>query len=92
MREGGKKVDECRELGGSYLDLANLEARLQALLHGDIDDIDFIARQTEFCVKKKLPNEKCSSLFCVISSYDLRVNWIQCDVCNRWFHLLCEQL
>ena len=47
-------------------------------------------QDSDFSVKKKLPQECCKSVCCVISEYDSNVNWIQCDTCLCWFHVLCE--
>ena len=72
-----------QEIGGDYIDLVNFGERLEG-------DIDIIARQSDFSVKIKLPQECCKSVCCVISEYDCNVNWIQCDTCLCWFHVLCE--
>ena len=53
-------------------------------------EIDFIARQSEFSVKKSNPMRKCKSMSCIISGFDDRISWIQCDSCKLWFHMLCE--
>ena len=52
-KEMEKKEEQCRAVGRSYLDLRNLQERLQALFDDNAAEIDFIARQSEFSVKKK---------------------------------------
>ena len=42
-------------VGRSYLDLRNLQEHLQALFDDNAAEIDFIARQSEFSVKKRNP-------------------------------------
>ena len=89
-KEMEKKEEQCRAVGRSYLDLRNLQERLQALFDDNAAEIDFIARQSEFSVKKKQSNEKCKNMSCIISGFDDRISWIQCDSCKLWFHMLCE--
>ena len=85
-----KKEEECRAVGRAYLDLRNLQERLQDLFDNNAADIDFIARQSEFSVKRKQFNEECKSMSYIISGFDDQISWIQCDLCKLWFHMLCE--
>ena len=71
-------------MGGTYIDLINFGERL----HGT--DLNIIAQQSDYSVKKRTPQESCGSVHCVISEYDSNVDWVKCDTCMRWFHLLCE--
>ena len=90
LRKWRKMRKNVGQLGRSYLDLRNLQERLQVLFDNNAADIDFIATQSEFSVKRKQSNEKCKSMSCVISGFDDRISQIQCDLCKLWFHMLCE--
>ena len=85
-----KREKQCRAVGRSYLDLRNLQERLQALFDDTAAEIDFIARKSEFLVKKTQSNKKCKRMFLHnFGFFDDRISWIECDSCKLWFHILC---
>lgn len=86
-----KKIEiSVHSLGLDYLDYRNYLACLEAYEEHDNFELDLIAKQCEFARKNKMPNEKCKNLFCLISDFDDRVMWVECDKCENWYHMLCE--
>ena len=42
--------------------------------------------------KRKINIEKCGSSNCYITMHDVKIEWVQCDTCNKWYHTMCEML
>ena len=32
----------------------------------------------------------CSAFLCLASQFDDKLEWVQCDQCEDWFHMMCE--
>ena len=74
-----------------YIDLVNFQDRIDAIKSDNRAEIDTIARKSNNRRNRgRNDNEKCSSLFCVISKYDTDIGWAECDKCFKWMHVLCE--
>ena len=86
-REVQAQEEVVRDLGFQHVDLQNIGDRLTAKSAGEID---LLAQQSEFQVKKRQKQEKCGSVCCIISEFDSNVNWVACNSCGKWLHVLCE--
>ena len=42
-----------------------------------------------FAEKKNL---KCSASLCLVSQFDSAPEWVQCNTCDSWVHLMCEAI
>ncbi|XP_057296535.1 uncharacterized protein LOC130625451 [Hydractinia symbiolongicarpus] len=81
-----------RQLGGEYVDLANLTDRLSAGLRHDFGELENISKNSSgkkrFAVNKDFGS--CAAEVCLITRFDTDVNWVLCDTCEKWSHQVCE--
>ena len=91
--ENEKLIEKEAELlhsGCVFIDFENLKDRFQAKFSEDWSMIDDIAKRSYNKPNKESENERCKSVVCCISKYDLNINWIECAKCLNWVHCLCE--
>ena len=43
-------------------------------------------------VLKKQKMKPCSVFLCLASQFDDTLEWVQCDHCEDWFHMMCESI
>ena len=76
------------------LDLYNIQACHQAKSeNGNDEELDEIAKlstnESKLRRKKIL---KCSAILCLVSQFDSAPEWVQCNTCDSWVHLMCEAI
>ena len=78
------------------LDINNTVSRLCAIMQGNSAEIDTIAKNCSDLKIKGVPVlQKCDAKTCIASKFDVdakREDYIQCDECNAWLHMMCEGL
>ena len=84
------KEAELVNPGTASVDLENLMDRLKAVQSKDLETLDSIAIASDNKGKKVGKNERCASVVCCISEYDLNIEWVECSNCHRWVPNLCE--
>lgn len=86
------KEAELVSSGTTLVDLENLMDRLKTVRSKDWETLDIIAIASDNKGKKGGKNERCASVVCCISKYDLNIECVQCSNCHRWVHVLCEAI
>ena len=83
---------ELVNTGSVFIDFQNLIDRLKAVLSEDWQTLDDIAKGSDNSTKKKLntEEEKCASVVCCVTKYDVNISWVMCTKCRSWVHYLCE--
>ena len=86
-----EKEDERYKLCDKSLDLINFKGRFMAKLDNNNPELDQIAKICSGCVKTQ-KIKPCSACFCLALQFDDKLEWIQCDWCEDWFHMMCEAI
>ena len=83
-REGEYKII-CEKI----LDLLNIRERYLA---ENEEELDEIAKLSSSAHKNRSKNSRCGSVRCLISAFDneKHLEWVQCNSCDKWIHLMCE--
>ena len=83
-REGEHKII-CEKI----LDLLNIRERYLA---ENEEELDEIAKLSSSAHKNRSKNSRCGSVRCLISAFDneKHLEWVQCNFCDEWIHLMCE--
>ena len=83
---------ELANTGSVFIDFQNLIDRLKAVLSEDWQTLDDIVKGSDNSTKKKLntEEEKCASVVCCVTKYDVNISWVMCTECRSWIHYLCE--
>ena len=84
-----EKEDDRYILCHKLLHLMDLKERFMAKLHNDISELNQVAKICSGCVEKQ-KIKPCSAFLRLASEFDDKVEWIQCDQCEDWFHMMCE--
>ena len=55
-------------------------------------ELDEIAKLSKSAHKNRTKNSRCGVVCCLISTYDNEkyLEWVQCNSCGKWIHLMCE--
>ena len=74
------------------LDLYNIQARHQAKSENENDEeLDEIAKLSTNESKLHRKNIlKCSASRCLVLQFDSAPEWVQCNTCDSWVHMMCE--
>ena len=97
LKQKQQKIAESHaEMCERILDLNNFLARLNAISDGDEQTLDQIAKScTNKMLKRQSAPKKCDAEICCISKFDVdakRDDWVQCDQCEQWYHMMCQAL
>ena len=84
-----EKEDDRYILCDKLLDLMDFKERFMAKLHNDISELNQVAKLCSGRVKK-LKIEPCCAFLRLASQFDDKIEWLQCDQCEDWFHMMCE--
>ena len=84
-----EKENVMYKLCDKLLDLMNFKERFEAKFDNDISELDKVAK---ICSgrNKKQKIQPCSGFLCLASQFDDKLEWVQCDQCEDWFHMMCE--
>ena len=84
-----EKQNDMYKLCDKLLDLMNFKERFVAKLHNDISELDKV---TKICsgLAKKQKIQLCKGFLCLAFQFDDKLEWVQCDHCEDWFHMMCE--
>ena len=76
------------------LDLYNIQACHQAKSENENDEeLDEIAKLSTNESKLHRKNIlKCSASRCLVLQFDSAPEWVQCNTCDSWVHLMCEAI
>ena len=71
------------------MDLLNIRERYSAESEEKFDEI---AKLPSSAHKNQNKNSRCGSVHCLISAFDYEkhLEWVQCNSCDKWIHLMCE--
>ena len=71
------------------LDLMNFKERFEAKFDNDISELDKVAK---ICSgrNKRQKIQPCSGFLCLALQFDDKLEWVQYDQCEDWFHMMCE--
>ena len=74
------------------LDLYNIQACHQAKSENENDEeLDEIAKLSTNESKLHRKNIlKCSASRCLVLQFDSAPEWVQCNTCDSWVHMMCE--
>ena len=84
-----EKENAMYKLCDKLLDLMNFKERVEAKFDNDISELDKVAKICSGCNKKQ-KRQPCSGFLCLASQFDDKLEWVQCDQCEDWFHLMCK--
>ena len=70
------------------LDIVNFKG-FEKKLEKNISESDNVAKICGGHVEKQ-KIQPCSGFFCWASQFDDKLEWVQCDQCEDWFHMMCE--
>ena len=84
-----EKVNVMFKLCDKLLDLMNFKECFEAKFDNDISELDKV---TKICSghNKKQKIQPCSGFLCVASQFDDKLEWVQCDQYEDWFHMMCK--
>ena len=85
-----EKEDERYKLCDKSLDLINFKGRFMAKLDNNNPELDQIAKICSGVKTQKI--KPCSACFCLALQFDDKLEWVQCDWCEDWFHMMCEAI
>ena len=84
-----EKENVMYKLCDKLLDLMNFKECFEAKFDNDISELDKVAK---ICSgrNKKQKIQPCSGFLCLASQFDDKLEWVQCDQCEDWFHMMWE--
>ena len=88
-RELLEREGEYKIICEKYLDFLNIRERYSA---ENEEELDEIAKLSSSVHKSRSKNSRCGTVRCLISAFDneKHLEWVQCNSCDKWIHLMCE--
>ena len=69
--------------------MMNFKERFVEKLNNNVSELDKVAK---ICsgrvIKQKI--QPCTEFSCLVSQFDDKLEWVQCDQCEDWFHMMWQ--
>ena len=88
-RELLEREGEYKIICEKFLDFLNIRERYSA---ENEEELDEIAKLSSSVHKSRSKNSRCGTVRYLISAFDneKHLEWVQCNSCDKWIHLMCE--